>query len=135
MLPHNPFFPKHTMCFKSSGGLSVGGVSLAPKSLGYKDVWNSGANPGVSTQQYKNWVTGKGFTTDAKAKANADAADQANMAIQAQAVGSMNPGNQESLQAEQDLRRQALRNMGFLKTTYAGETGGFGAKKSAGAGA
>ena len=131
MLAHNPFFPKHTMRFKTSGGPSVGGVSLFPKSLTKEGLWNSTLNPNYALQPTKNYIAGKGAVTDAKAKANSDAADQALAAIKPASTGSMVPGSQESLQAEQDIRRQALRNMGFLKTTYAGETGGFKAGANA----
>jgi hypothetical protein len=120
--------------------MSIGGASLIPKSLKPKDVANSFASPigSAPAQQLKNVVSGKGFVTDEKAKMNAQAEDAALAAIKPASTGSMTPGNQESLQAEQDLRRQALRNMGFLKTTYAGETGGFnkgGQQQVKGAGA
>ena len=117
MQPHNPFFPKHTMKFK------VGGASFVP-SVPFGKGWSSSAyNPLVPLEQTKNAVSGKGLQTNAAMAA--DAADSAASVPTAPQVGNANAANAESLQADQDVRRNALRNMGFLKTIYAGNTGGF----------
>src|SRR4249920_2801136 len=110
---HNPFFPKHSMKFK------VGGASLNP--FGKNTIWN----PLVPLQQTKNFIGGKGLITNSEAKKNAANEANALNAIQPSSTGSMAAGDQEALQAEQDARRNALRNMGFMKTIYAGETGGY----------
>ena len=119
----NPFFPKHQMVFKV-GGASLNPMDsiIRPEKKGSLDKWKGSIfNPKVDIEQTKNAVSGKGFQTDAALAADAAAAQ----AAATPQVSSMNAANAESLNAEQDVRRNALRNMGFLKTTYAGETGGW----------
>lgn len=84
-------------------------------------------NPIANLQQTKNVFQGKGFNTDAvvKKKEQDQAASDAAALAAATPKASMGSGAQESLQAQMDIRRAALKNMGFLKTIYAGNTGGF----------
>jgi len=105
------------MLFKSKG------ANWSPLS-GITDWKSSVFNPSVDIQQTKNAVGGAGFATDAYVKAK-DAAAIAAATAAANPVSSMASADAQSLQAEQDVRRNALKNMGYLKTIYAGETGGW----------
>jgi hypothetical protein len=110
--------------------MSIGGASLIPKSLKPKDVANSFASPigSAPAQQIKNYVSGKGYTTDEKAKQNSDAADQAAV-VAAQATSSpTSASGADVLRAQMDLVQQEAMKKSIKKTIFAGDTGGFSPK-------
>jgi hypothetical protein len=139
MLPHNPFFPKHTMRFKSVtskvndalGGMkqpSWGGVTMLPKSVNVKDVLNSslGSPTGVgATQQLKNYVQGNGMVTDDQAKKDAAVAAQDAAAAALPTSSPTSASGADVLRAQMDLVQQEAMKKSIKKTIFAGDTGGF----------
>ena len=110
--------------------MSVGGARIIPKSLKPKDLlFNSalGASVGFGpgAQQIKNYVSGKGLTTDEKAAANAKADDAAAVAAAQPTSSPTSASGADVLRAQMDLVQQEAMKKSIKKTIFAGDTGGF----------
>jgi hypothetical protein len=107
--------------------MSVGGARLIPKSLKPKDIANSFASPigSAPAQLLKNYVSGKGFTTDEKAAANAKADDAAAAAAALPTSSPTSASGADVLRAQMDLVQQEAMKKSIKKTIFAGDTGGF----------